>query len=174
MITFLSQRHRCGAHPMYARIDDVVIQVDGRNLPGIRCNPSPEAGPYESVHVGVGPRFAADHLFPGDAPSTSWRFDIRVMPADDGSLDYRGPMVSGKRGDRFLYLNWFAITDGGEFKPFRRAKVDLTAIDAALVKQAIEEDAELHCTVELTDAKGNPTCARFKASMISWRLVPGA
>ena len=149
----------------------MVIQVDGRNLPGIRCNPSPEAGPYEAVQVGVGPRFAAEQLFPGDAPSTSWRFDIRVVSGADGSLDFRGPMVSGKRGDRFLYLNWFAVANGGELQPFRRAKVDLTAIDAALVRQAIEEDAELHCSVELTDAKGNPTCARFKQGMISWRLV---
>jgi hypothetical protein len=149
----------------------VVIQVDGRNLPGIHCNPSPDAGPYDTVHVGVGPRFAAEQLFPGDAPSTSWRFDINVISTDDGSLDFRGPMVSGKRGDRFLYLNWFAVADGGELRPFRRAKVDLTAIDAALVRQAIDEDAELHCTVELTDAKGNPTCARFKAGMISWHLA---
>lgn len=148
----------------------MVIQVDGRNLPGIRCNPGAGAGPYEAVHVGVGPRFAAEQLFPGDAPSTSWRFDINVISTADGSLDFRGPMVSGKRGDRFLYLNWFNLDDG-EVKPFRRAKVDLTAIDAVLVKQAIDEDAELHCTVDLTDAKGNPTCARFNASTIAWRVA---
>lgn len=149
----------------------MVIQVDGRNLPGLRCNPGPDAVLYENIHVGIGPRFGSDQLFRGDAPSASWRFDVRVIPVDDGSFDFRGALVSGKRGDRFLYLNWFSVSDDGGFRPFRRAKVDLTAIDSALVARALETDAELHCTVELTDAKGDPTCARFKADLISWHIA---
>lgn len=149
----------------------MVIQVDGNNLPGLRCNPGPQAVPNENIHVGIGQRFGSAQLFPGDAPSASWRFDVRVIPIGEDSFDFRGALVSGKRGDRFLYLNWGSVTEDGAFHPFRRAKVDLTAIDAALVARALEADAELHCTVELTDAKGNPSCARFRGDLISWRIA---
>jgi hypothetical protein len=148
----------------------MVIQVNGHNLPGLRCNPGPDAVPYENIHVGIGQHFGSDQLFPGDAPWASWRFDIRVIPVGEGSFDFRGPLVSGKRGDRFLYLNWFSVSADGVRRPFRRAKVDLTAIDSALIAAALEEGAELHCTVELTDAKGNPSCARFRADLISWHI----
>lgn len=149
----------------------MVIQVDGNNLPGLRCNPGPDAVPNENIHVGIGQRFGSDQLFPGDAPSASWRFDVRVIPIGDDSFDFRGALVSGKRGDRFLYLNWGSVSEDGAFHPFRRAKVDLTAIDSVLVARALEADAELHCTVQLTDAKGNPTCARFRGDQISWRIA---
>jgi uncharacterized protein DUF5990 len=149
----------------------MVIQVDGNKLPGLRCNPGPDAVPNENINVGIGQRFGSDQLFPGDAPSASWRFDVRVIPLGDDSFDFRGALVSGKRGDRFLYLNWGSVSEDGAFHPFRRAKVDLTAIDSVLVARALEADAELHCTVQLTDAKGNPTCARFRGDQISWRIA---
>lgn len=148
----------------------MVIQVDGRNLPGLRCHPGPSAVEYENIHVGIGQRFGSDQLVRGDAPSASWRFHVRVISVGESSFDFRGPLVSGRRGDRFLYLNWFSVADDGGFRPFRRAKVELTAIDSALVARALESDAELHCIVELTDAKGNPTCARFKGDLISWHI----
>jgi len=149
----------------------VVIQVDGRNLPGIACNPGPNTGLYENIHVGIGPLGKPHELFRGDATSTSWRIDIRVVAASDGSLDYRGPMVSGKRGDRFIYLNWGTVEPAGEFRLMRRAKVDLSPLDPLIVGRALDESAELHCTVDLTDPKGNPTCTRFRPPATSWRVV---
>lgn len=148
-----------------------MIQVEGRNLPGLRCSPGPSAVEYENIHVGIGQRFGSEQLVRGDAPSACWRFDVRVIPVGDGSFDFRGPLVSGKRRDRFLYLNWGTISDDGGFHPFRRAKVDLTAIDSGLLARAFEANAELHCAVELTDAKGNPTCARLKADLTSWHVA---
>jgi len=152
-------------------IDGVVIQVDGRNLPGITCNPGPNTRLYENIHVGIGPLGKPNELFRGDATSTSWRVDVRVVPASGSSLDYRGPMVSGKRGDRFIYLNWGTIEPDGEFRLMRRAKVDLSSLDPVMVRRALEESAELRCTVDLTDAKGNPTCTRFRPPATSWRVV---
>jgi hypothetical protein len=150
----------------------MVIRVEGRNLPGARCNPSPGAGPYENIHVGPGRRFAAIDLVRGDAPSASWRFDVRMVAAGpDGEIDFRGPLVDGKRGDRFLYLNWGTVDEAGSFHPFRRAKVCLSSIDPGLARRAAADGADLACTVDLTDAKGNPTCARFRPPEISWSLA---
>jgi len=152
----------------------MVIQVDGQNLPGMTCNPGPNTELYENIHVGIGPLGKPHELFRGDATSTSWRVDVRVVPASDSSLDYRGPMVSGKRGDRYIYLNWGTVERGGEFRLMRRAKVDLSQLDPAIVQRALDASAELHCTVDLTDAKGNPTCARFRPPDIAWRVVDSA
>lgn len=79
-------------------------------------------------------------------------------------------MVKGKRGDRFLYLNWGTVAEDGSFRLFRRAKICLSALDPALARQAIVQGAELHCTIDLTDAKGNPVCARLRPPAISWRV----
>ena len=149
----------------------MVVQVHGHDLPGTTCNPGPNTGLYENIHVGIGPLGKPNELFRGDAVSTNWRVDLRVVPGPDGSLDYRGPMVSGKRGDRFLYLNWGTVDADGEFRLMRRAKVDLSALDPTIVRRALDESAELHCEVGLTDAKGNPTCARFRPPAISWSVV---
>lgn len=149
----------------------MLIRVHGRNLPGATCNPSPGAGPYENIHVGPGRRFVAIDLVRGDAASASWRFDVRVVAGADGDIDFRGPLVDGKRGDRFLYLNWGEVDGAGSFRPFRRAKVSLSDIEANLVRRALDDGADLTCTVNLTDAKGNPTCARFQPPDISWSLT---
>jgi hypothetical protein len=61
--------------------------------------------------------------FPGDAPAAGWRFEVEAKRAADGSIDFRGPLVSGRRGDRFLYLNWGTVAPDGTFQMFRRAKV---------------------------------------------------
>lgn len=80
-------------------------------------------------------------------------------------------MVSGKRGDRFIYLNWGTVERDGEFRLMRRAKVDLSPLDPPIVRRALDQSAELHCAVDLTDAKGNPTCARFRPPLTSWLVA---
>lgn len=151
----------------------MVIQVDGRNLPGARCDPAPGGVAYENVHVGIGSRDAPVGLFRGDAPLATWRFEVRPAIAADGSLDFRGPMVRGRRGDRFLYLNWGAAAEDGSFRLFRRAKICLSAIDSALARHAVDQGAELHCTIDLTDAKGHPVCARLRPPAITWSVPHG-
>jgi hypothetical protein len=47
----------------------------------------------------------------------------------------------------------------------------LSGLDASVVGRAIAEDSELHCAVALTDAKGNPSCARFGHNAITWSVV---
>ncbi len=149
----------------------MVIEVEGRSLPGRSCKPGPDTGRYENIHVGIGPRGQPVELFPGDAPSTSWQFQVEFNRAADGSIDFRGPMVSGRRGDRFLYLNWGTVAEDGNFQLFRRAKLGLSELDPTLVAQALERKADLRCTVQLTDSKGNPTCARLRPPAVEWRMV---
>lgn len=149
----------------------MIIRIEAANLPGIRCQPSPGVGPLENIHVGIGNRGEASELFRGDAASASWRVEVRTADAGDGTIDFRGRLVQGKRGDRFLYLNWGTVDGAGRFGLFRRAKVMLSAIDQALVRRALDEGGDLVCAVNLTDAKGNPSCARFVPPEIRWSVA---
>jgi hypothetical protein len=53
----------------------------------------------------------------------------------DGELDFKGSVVHGKRGERFLYLTWGQVHDG-TFDMFRRANLVLNAVDPQLVARA--------------------------------------
>lgn len=158
----------------------MVVEIRGRNLPGRTCSPGPGTGPYENVHVGPGVGQTPTELVPGDAPSATWRIDVRLKRGADGSVDFGGRFVHGRRGDRFLYLNWGTVADDGSFELFRRAKLMLSDIDPSMLakatraKAAGDPDREplIVCTVDLTDDCGNPRCARLRAPHIGWEVVP--
>ena len=86
----------------------------------------------------------------------------------DGALDFRGPQVDGKRGDRHIYLNWLAREPDGELRLFRRAKVMLEGIDPRLVARAESSGTAVRCTVSLTNERGQPTTKRFRAADLGW------
>ena len=149
------------------------IEIEGTNLPGRSCHPSGAGECYDNIHVGLGINQHPIDLFPGDAPTTRWRVEVRAIRSDDGSFDFRGRFVHGPRGDRFLYLNWVNVRPDGSPRLFRRAKLTLTEIDPGLLEQAVTTNGALACTVNLTDTKGNPSCARFRPPGITWRVVDG-
>ena len=147
----------------------MIVEVRGVNGPGRRCNPAPEHGPYEDVQVGVGHYTNPIGVVAGDTQSVHWRVPVRVV-REDVMLDFRGPHVNGKRGDRHIYLNWFNREPDGQRRLFRRGKVMLEGLDPRLVEQAERTGAALTCTVNLTNEKGLPTTARFRAADLDWRV----
>jgi hypothetical protein len=149
----------------------MIVDIEGTNLPGRRCHPGPLGEEYDNVHVGLGIHQDPVDLVPGNAPAAHWRIEVRTSRAADGAIDFRGPFVHGARGDRFLYLNWGTVAADGSFRIFRRAKISLSAVDPALVEQVLRENGSLACTVNLTDRKGHPTCARLRPPDIAWRMA---
>jgi uncharacterized protein DUF5990 len=147
----------------------VIVEIKGVGGPGRSCDPAPQHGPYEDVQVGVGRYTAPVGLTPGDVREVKWRVEVRVVWRD-GLPDFHGPQVDGKRGDRHIYLNWFSREPGGEHRLFRRGKVMLEGLDPKLVEQAEKSGSPLECTVSLTNEKGHPTTARFRAADLRWRL----
>jgi hypothetical protein len=140
------------------------IEIVGTNPPGRSCSSE-----HDNIHVGIGSKGKAVELFPGDAKKIRWELDVRIV-AQDGALDFRGPFVDGKRGERFIYLNWVNVADDGTAELFRRAKLVLDDVDPELVAQADGKQRALVATVNLTDGNGNPTCARVRPPAIDWSL----
>ena len=149
----------------------MIVVIEGQNFPGRRstCGPTPEA--FGNVHVGLGIHQEPVSLVPGDSPTARWQIEVGVVRLEDGGLDYRGRFVHGPRGDRFLYLNWGNVADDGTFALFRRAKLSLSDLDPALVERALHAHAQLVGTVNLTDSKGNPRCARVTSPDLLWQVV---
>jgi len=123
----------------------------------------------ENVHVGVQLRREPSELLPGDRADATWNVDVEVVRRDD-ALDFRGPAVQGKRGNRFVYLTWGDVGADGSFEMFRRAKLMLDRIDSRLVDAALEGQG-LAARVDLTDGRGGPRCARVDPPAIEWSPI---
>ena len=134
------------------------IVVRGHDLPGRTC------GSYRNVHVGLQVGDRPDGLVPGDAPSAEWQTEVEVTERD-GAVDYRGPAVRGRRGERFVYLTWGEV-DGEAFAMFRRAKLMLGDLD-----QSARDAGTVVARVRLTDGSGMPLCARVRAPAVEWSVA---
>jgi hypothetical protein len=150
----------------------VQIDIEGRNLPGARCHPDPDQD-EKDIYVGMGSRGRGEEFVSGGADTAHWTLDV-IVDRRDGILDFKGRLVEGRRGERFIYLNWGTLDAAGEFVMFRRAKLMLSEVDPGLIEQACEPGTGLRCVVNLTDAKGHPRCARVRPPDIEWLATPVA
>ncbi len=145
------------------------VRIIGYDLPGRQfCDAAGE--PLVDVLVGLQIRRDPAQLVAADAEIASWEIDVAVVAETDGSPDFKGPAVHGKRGDRFLYLTWGVVDDQGDFAMFRRAKLMLNRIDADIVELAESANHQLVARVRMTDAQGAPRCARVDPPDIAWSI----
>lgn len=145
------------------------VVIEGFELPGRRfCDP--DGSPLTNVHVGVQVRADPSELVGGDAKQARWELDVTVNEQADGSFDFRGPAVHGRRGERFLYLTWGNVDKAGGFHMFRRAKLMLDRIDPKLVARAQRQTLPLIGTIRLTDGRGGPRCARVDPPDLTWAV----
>jgi len=151
------------------------IRIEGTDLPGSTCGPSPDRPEgHHNIHVGVQRRGKPAELLgavPGDSPGVTWTLEATATRTTSGDTDLRGPYIQGPPGGRFIYLNWGTVDAPGEFRMFRRAKLRLDAVPAEVLRSA-EEQGVLVARVGLTDAKGNPTCASVSPPLIRWSAEP--
>ena len=124
-----------------------------------------------NVHVGVQVRREPVDLARADVAEARWGIDVDVVD-HDWDLDFRGPVVQGRRGERFVYLTWGEVHPGGGFEMFRRAKLMLNRIDPGLVRAGLGADG-LEACVDLTGSDGGPRCARVDPPAIVWSAPSG-
>lgn len=141
------------------------IRVLGRGLPGLRF------GDNDRVQVGVQRGREVVDPVPGDAAEAVFDLSVDVVRTDEADLDFRGPYVHGRRGDRFLYLSWGQATPDGGHEMFRRAKLGLSAPGAALVEKALASGGLLQAELGFTDDRGGPLCASVPETKVTWRVV---
>lgn len=145
------------------------VVIVGHDLPG-RSFCDANGALIDNVHVGVQVRAEPEQLVPGDASSARWVLEVKPTTNDDGPVDFKGPAVHGKRGERFLYLTWGNLGAGESFQMFRRAKLMLNRVDPALVDVAVSTQRPLVARVQLTDERGGPRCARVDPPAVKWSI----
>ncbi|MER5885169.1 DUF5990 family protein [Streptomyces sp. NPDC001941] len=139
-------------------MDRLDLRILGHDLPGLVC------GEHRDVHVGTQRGREPEQLVPGDAARAVFDVPVEVVELPDGSLDFRGPYVQGRRGARFVYLTWGERPAGGGFAMFRRAKLFLADVPRALVLAGAARTS-----LGLTDARGMPLCATVRPE---WTAFP--
>ena len=132
----------------------MLLHIRGYHPPGREWQARDER--YDNIHVGIQIGKQPHGLVAGDAESPSWTIPVEVVTREEG-LDFRGPSVQGRRGERFIYLTWGDVGKDGSFAMFRRAKLMLSELEA------FAGNAEsVIARVDLTDKRGGPQCARLK------------
>ena len=149
----------------------LLVDIEGTDLPGRRCHPNSQGEGYENIHVYLGRRNAPRDLVPGDAPSAAWHLDVSIRPDGAGGFDFGGPLVHGKRGERFLALWWGTVASDGTFTLFRGAKLRFADIEQVTLQEAMQPGKRLVGRLGLTDAKGNPRCASVRPPVIQWSVT---
>ncbi|GAA2190166.1 DUF5990 family protein [Micromonospora lupini] len=144
------------------------IRIEGSDLPGRRGGADADALRLGNVHVGVQRKTEVIDRVPADAVMAIWTVEVSSREID-GVLDVGGPYVHGRPGARFLYLSWGAVTEDG-FAMFRRAKLMFTDIPTALLRAAHDGGGLLVGRLGLTDATGEPVCARVHPAAITWTV----
>lgn len=143
------------------------VTITGINLPG-RLFCRPDGSTMDNVHVGLQLRRSPAQMVRADESETRWEIDVEVTRRN-GVLDFRGPAVEGRRGDRFVYLTWCDVGSDGAFEMLRRAKLSLDRIDPARIESAVET-GRLAATVDLTGDDGGPRCARVDPPAVEWSV----
>jgi hypothetical protein len=144
----------------------LTVVIEGVEMPGRTCGPPGGPCSYVNIHVGVQRKQEVVDLVPGDADSATWTLDVTAKEIDDG-LDYTGPFVHGRRGDRFVYLSWGVVDDDG-FHMFRRAKLRFADVAPEVLWAAVRSGT-LRWRMGMTDEKGNPRCARVEDATLTAR-----
>jgi hypothetical protein len=163
----------------------LTVVIEGFDLPGLTCTPEPGGQRHQNIHVALtgpgtdrpalvvpGGRWLAIEPVPGDAPSARWEVPVTVRGGADG-FDFTGPFVRGDRTDRHLGLAWGDVPGDGTLRLFRGAKLRLAGIDPGVIEEAIRPGRQLVARIRLTDARGNPVCARVHPPALTWSAEPG-
>ena len=177
------------------KVGQLTVVIEGFDLPGLTCRPEPGGPGHHHVHVALtGPRKdergpagpgedgptlvvpdrpgLAWRPVPGDAPSARWEVTVTVRRDQDG-FDFSGPFVRGDRADRHLGLAWGDAPGDGTLRLFRGAKLRLADVEPQLVEEAMRPGHRLLARIRLTDARGNPVCARLRPPAITWSAGRG-
>ena len=173
MIPSLSDGMPAGSRRLARRYGGGVhVRIVGVGLPArIWGDPRPGGCTYANIHVGVQRGTEVVDVVPGGSNEAGW--DLTVdLKEPDGTPDFRGPYVHGKRGERFLYLSWGTVDHDGAFAMFRRAKLMLSGIDVEVVRAAARPGSRLVGRLTLTGRDGGPVCAAVRPPGIDWAAAP--
>ncbi|HEY3845368.1 MAG TPA: DUF5990 family protein [Acidimicrobiales bacterium] len=148
----------------------MLIRIEGTDLPGRTCGSGSDyPDGHDNIHVAVQGRKGQQDLLglvAADVPSVVWEMEC-VVVSPPPQADLKGAHIQGSAGQRFIYLTWGVVGDGGEFTMFRRAKLSLDAVPTEVMENA-RQGGLLVGRLGLSDDEGWPLCAAVRPPRIDW------
>jgi hypothetical protein len=141
------------------------LRIVGRRLPGASWSGR------HGIHVGVQRGSEVVGLVIGDAADAVFDIDLDVVVGADGTPEFRGPYVQGRRGERFVYLNWGEVDDTGTFAMFRRLRLHLGPLVEQSPAETLLSAQKIQAVLELTDTRGRPLAASVRPPWVTWRVT---
>lgn len=132
---------------------------------------APPAGVDFGVQVGQGASYRTVGTQRSGGGDLHFEFSAEARVTSPGAVDFRGPVVQGPRGGRFVYID-IGTCAGQAGTPWsRRLKVPLSGITPEMLDAAASQSERvLAAEVPGTGADGGPSCASVKA-FSGWRLT---
>jgi hypothetical protein len=133
---------------------------------------SPPVGVDYGIQRGKGSDYETLYLQRPTNPRAQIVFDVPITVTEtEGGLNFSGPFVQGKTGDRFLYVDIGKYAGQRNTTWARRMKVPLGNITLALVEQASKSGKAIETRIPGTAKDGSPTAASTAKIQSAWALV---
>lgn len=145
-------------------MEEFTLLLHCRSLPGTQWMDK------SAVRLGIQKAKEVIEDMPAQGEELLFSVVVRVKPlAPEGAVDFSGPFVQGRAGERFLYLCW-GERQGQQWESFRRAKVLFRLLAPSLLTAALANAKPIHAIIDMTNSRGNPICATVPEASIQWRI----
>ena len=122
----------------------------------------PPAGVDYGVQMGRGTAYETAQTQRSTGNDLRFEFSIGISGSKPAAPDFRGPVVQGPRGQRFVYID-IGTYAGQTGTPWsRRLKIPLSGISWDVIDRASAAQMALETRVPGTGRDGGPTCATVK------------
>jgi Family of unknown function (DUF5990) len=130
----------------------------------------PPAGVDYGVQVGRGAEYETTQKQRSTGNDLRFEFTVAIRGSKPAAPDFRGPVVQGSPGQRFVYID-IGTYAGQTGTPWsRRLKIPLIGIAWDAIERASATSMVLETRVPGTARDGGPTCATVKP-FGGWKLA---
>jgi hypothetical protein len=132
---------------------------------------SPPPGVDFGLQKGHGNSYEVIGLQRSSKGDLSFELEVELKPpaGKSAALDFKGPFVQGKAGERFFYIDIGTYAGQTNAQYSRKLKIPLRGISKSAAQSAIRAGEPLQTSIAGTGKDGGPACATPK-DFSGWKL----
>jgi hypothetical protein len=130
----------------------------------------PPAGVDYGVQMGRGAAYETAQKQRCKGNDLRFEFTVGIRSSKPAAPDFRGPVVQGPLGQRFVYIDIGTYAGQTDTPWSRRLKIPLIGITWDVIDRALAGQMVLETRVPGTARDGGPTCATVKP-FGGWKLA---
>jgi len=131
----------------------------------------PPAGVDYGLQVGRGADYETAQTRRAEGGDVSFEFTVGIKDDRPAAPDFRGPIVQGAKGQRFVYIDIGTYAGQTDTPWSRRLKVPLAGITWDVIERASSTGIVVEARVPGTARDGGPACATVHP-VGGWKVAP--